>query len=70
MNKKQILESIITDDSCAMEFASEYMVDERPFDFRLMLRELQKDKPDHALIGRLFERSYNYTIGSYVSMKS
>ncbi len=69
MNKKQVLKAIITDDSETREYVAGYMVDERTFDFKLMLRELQNDSPDHAKIGRFFERAYNCSIGSYVSMQ-
>ncbi len=69
MNKKQVLKAIITDDSCTRDYVARFMVDERTLDFKLMLRELQNDNPDHAKIGRLFQRAYRCSIESYVSMQ-
>jgi len=67
MNKQEATKQIITDDSSCREYVSDYMVDEQTFDFKLMLRELQNDKPDHAMIGRIFQRAYNRTINNYAS---
>ncbi len=69
MNKKQVLKAIITDDSIARDYVGYYMVDQCTSDFKLMLRELQNDDPDHAKIGRLFQRAHRRTFESFVSMQ-
>ncbi len=69
MNKQAVLKAIITDDSSCRKYVADFMVDERTSDFKLMLRELQNDSPDHAKIGRLFQRAYRCSIESYVSMQ-